>query len=100
MALGLGLVTAVFAIYNVFLLRTDAVESPGELFTVAITQRTGPDNEPDVVCAAWSRIVRLLEAGDSVRGFFRRPAIFGFRRSAMKSSTSAVRIFCERSITA
>ena len=46
-ALGLGLVTAVFAVYNVFLLRVDAVRSPGELFAVAIGQRTGPDSEPD-----------------------------------------------------
>jgi putative ABC transport system permease protein len=42
-ALGLGLVTAVFAVYSVFMLRVDAVQSPGELFAVAIGQRTGPD---------------------------------------------------------
>jgi predicted permease len=48
-ALGLGLVTAVFAIYNVFLLRVDAVQRPGELFAVAMEQRTRPDNERDVV---------------------------------------------------
>ncbi|HEY7192066.1 MAG TPA: ABC transporter permease [Vicinamibacterales bacterium] len=39
-ALGLGLVTAVFAIYNVFLLRVDAVQSPRELFAVGVGQRT------------------------------------------------------------
>jgi len=44
-ALGLGLATAVFTVYNFFLLRVDAVRSPGELFTVV---RTGPDNELDV----------------------------------------------------
>jgi hypothetical protein len=33
-ALGLGLVTAVFAVYNVFLLRGDAVRASGELFAV------------------------------------------------------------------
>ena len=45
-ALGLGLVAVVFTVYNVFLLRVDAVQSPGELFAVAIGQRTGPDSEP------------------------------------------------------
>ena len=33
-ALGLGLVTAVFTIYNTILFRADAVRSPGELFAV------------------------------------------------------------------
>ncbi|HEY9463313.1 MAG TPA: ABC transporter permease [Vicinamibacterales bacterium] len=33
-ALGLGLVTAVFTIYNTILFRIDAVRNPGELFTV------------------------------------------------------------------
>ena len=31
-SLGLGLVTAVFAFYSVFMLRVDAVDRPGELF--------------------------------------------------------------------
>jgi hypothetical protein len=35
-ALGLGLVAVVFTVYNVVLLRVDAVQSPGELFAVAI----------------------------------------------------------------
>jgi predicted permease len=48
-ALGLGLVTAVFAIYDVVLLRPDAVQSPGELFAVAIGQETGADSEPSFV---------------------------------------------------
>ena len=48
-ALGLGLVAAVFTVYNIFLLRVDAVRSPGELFSVEMEQRIGPDNEPDVV---------------------------------------------------
>ncbi len=48
-ALGLGLVAAVFAVYNVFLLRVDAVQNPGELFAVGMEQQIGPDNEPDVV---------------------------------------------------
>ena len=48
-ALGLGLVTAVFAVYNIFLLRVDAVRGPGELFAVEMEQRIAPDNEPDVV---------------------------------------------------
>jgi predicted permease len=48
-ALGLGLVTAVFGIYNVFLLRVDSVQSPGELFAVTMEQRTGPDNSFDRV---------------------------------------------------
>ena len=50
-ALGLGLVAVVFTVYNVVLLRVDAVQSPGELFAVAIGQRTGPDSEPTVF--AW-----------------------------------------------
>src|SRR5688500_16721699 len=33
-ALGLGLLAVVFTVYNVFLLRVDAVRSPGELFAV------------------------------------------------------------------
>jgi predicted permease len=42
-ALGLGLITVVFAIYNTIFLRADAVRSPGELFAV---QRTaGPGEE-------------------------------------------------------
>jgi hypothetical protein len=48
-ALGLGLVTAVFAVYNIFLLRVDAVRGPGELFAVEMEQRIAADNEPDVV---------------------------------------------------
>jgi predicted permease len=48
-ALGLGLVTAVFAIYDVVLLRTDAVQRPGELFAVGIGQGTGGESEPTVV---------------------------------------------------
>jgi predicted permease len=47
-ALGLGLVTAVFAIYDVVLLRTDAVQSPGELFAVWVGQGTEGDREPTV----------------------------------------------------
>ena len=48
-ALGLGLVAVVFTVYNILFLRADAVRSPGELFAVALEQRIGPDNEPDVV---------------------------------------------------
>jgi predicted permease len=48
-SLGLGLVAVVFTVYNVFLLRVDAVQNPGELFAVAIGQRTAPDNEPTVL---------------------------------------------------
>jgi len=47
--LGLGLVAAVFSVYNFFLLRVDAVQSPNELFAVAVGPWTGPDNRPDVV---------------------------------------------------
>ena len=39
-ALGLGLVTVVFIAYNIFFLRLDAVQSPGELF--AVERLTGP----------------------------------------------------------
>ena len=48
-ALGLGLVTAVFAIYDVVLLRTDAVQSPEELFAVWMGQGTEGDSDPTVV---------------------------------------------------
>jgi predicted permease len=41
-ALGLGLVTAVFAVYSMIFLRVDAVRSPGELFAV---EREGPRTE-------------------------------------------------------
>jgi predicted permease len=39
-ALGLGLITVVFTIYNIAFLRVDAVRSPGELF--AVEQLTAP----------------------------------------------------------
>ena len=39
-ALGLGLVAAVFAVYNMIFLRVDAVRSPGELF--AVERQAGP----------------------------------------------------------
>jgi predicted permease len=47
-ALGLGLVTAVFSIYSIFVLRIDAVRNPDELFAVAIEQPTeqGSESEP------------------------------------------------------
>jgi predicted permease len=48
-ALGLGLVTAVFAIYDIVLLRTDAVQRPGELFAVWVGQGTEGSSEPTVV---------------------------------------------------
>ena len=48
-ALGLGLVTAVFAIYDIVLLRTDAVQSPSELFAVGIGQGPGGESEPTVL---------------------------------------------------
>src|ERR687897_2890149 len=41
-ALGLGLVTAVFAVYGIFMLRVDAVRNPGELFAVWVDQPPGP----------------------------------------------------------
>ena len=47
-ALGLGLVAAVFTVYSVFMLRTDAVQSPGELFAAQMVQRAGPGTEPYV----------------------------------------------------
>ena len=52
-ALGLGLVAVVFTIYNVLFLRADAVRGPGELFAVALEQRTGPDTDPQAVLT-WS----------------------------------------------
>jgi predicted permease len=46
-ALGLGLVTAVFAIYDIVLLRPDAVRNPRELFAVAVGQDGA--SEPTIV---------------------------------------------------
>ena len=42
-ALGLGLVAAVFTFYSYFFLRADAVSNPGELF--AVMRSTGPDED-------------------------------------------------------
>jgi predicted permease len=42
-ALGLGLITVVFTIYNVFFFRVDAVRSPGELFAVERPTAPGAD---------------------------------------------------------
>ena len=53
-ALGLGLVTAVFAVYGTFMLRVDAVRNPGELFEVTMERSIpshpdsgGPFTRPD-----------------------------------------------------
>jgi predicted permease len=45
-ALGLGLIAAVFTIYDVFFLRADAVRSPGELFAVERSTEPGDDASP------------------------------------------------------
>ena len=45
-ALGLGLITAVFTVYNTIFLRADAVRSPGELFAVEQRTDAGPDVSP------------------------------------------------------
>src|SRR5689334_11935965 len=44
-ALGLGLVTAVFAVYGIFMLRVDAVRNPSELFAITMERsaRLNPD---------------------------------------------------------
>src|SRR5262245_61819582 len=42
-ALGLGLVTAVFAVYSIFMLRVDAVRNPGELFAVTMERTVAPN---------------------------------------------------------
>jgi predicted permease len=44
-ALGLGLVTAAFAIYSIFVLRVDAVRNPEELFAVGIEQPAERESE-------------------------------------------------------
>ncbi len=44
-ALGLGLVAVVFTVYNLLLLRADAVRSPGELFAVTLQRWTGADTD-------------------------------------------------------
>jgi predicted permease len=41
-ALGLGVVAVVFTVYDIFLLRSDAVRSPGELYAVELERWTGP----------------------------------------------------------
>jgi hypothetical protein len=41
-ALGLGVVAVVFTVYDVFLLRADAVRKPGELYAVELERWTGP----------------------------------------------------------
>lgn len=46
-ALGLGLITAVFTVYDTIFLRADAVRSPGELF--AVEQLTSPDDADEGV---------------------------------------------------
>lgn len=43
-ALGLGLVAAVFTFFSVFFLRVDAVQKPGELFAVVRPARPGADS--------------------------------------------------------
>jgi hypothetical protein len=51
-------------------------------------------SRPTAQFIMWRRIsiVRLIDAGARMRGVLRRPAMLGFLKSAMKSSTSAVRI--------
>jgi predicted permease len=51
-ALGLGLVTVVFTIYNFLMLRVDAVRNPGELFAVSLERSTG-SGEDEGVPIAW-----------------------------------------------
>ena len=50
-ALGLGLVAVVFTVYNLLLLRPDAVRSPDELFALTLQRWTGPDTDEDVPLA-------------------------------------------------
>jgi predicted permease len=50
-ALGLGLVAVVFTIYNLLLLRPDAVRRPHELFAVTLQRWTGPDTQEDLPLA-------------------------------------------------
>jgi putative ABC transport system permease protein len=47
-ALGLGVVAVVFTVYNLLLLRVDAVRSPGELFAVRLERWTGPGADEDL----------------------------------------------------
>lgn len=51
-------------------------------------------SRPTAQFIMWRRIsiVRLIDAGARTRGVLRRPAMRAFLKSAMKSSTSAVRI--------
>ena len=50
-ALGLGLVAVVFTIYNLLVLRPDAVRRPDELFAVTLQRWTGPDTDERVSLA-------------------------------------------------
>jgi predicted permease len=87
-ALGLGLVAAVFAIYNVFFLRVDAVQGPGELFAVQMQQRIGPaDNGAHFVftrrdydamrreTSVFADAFAMLDAGTLVEGRLARSAL-------------------------
>jgi predicted permease len=44
-ALGLGLVTAAFAVYSIFVLRVDAVRNPAELYAVTMERSMRPNSE-------------------------------------------------------
>jgi predicted permease len=52
-ALGLGLVTAVFTVYSLFVFGVDAVRNPGELFAVELAQRSGPHADNEDVPFTW-----------------------------------------------
>ena len=47
-ALGLGLVAVVFTVYNMLMLRVDAVRSPDELFAVGLQRSTGDNTNEEV----------------------------------------------------
>jgi predicted permease len=79
-ALGLGLVAAVFAVYGIFALRVDAVRNPGELFTVEMERSIrprpdsgGPFTRPDYDAmrretSVFSDAFAMVEIGAYVEG--------------------------------
>ncbi len=57
-ALGLGLVAAVFTFFSVFFLRVDAVQNPGELFAVTRPTRPGADSSVPFTRAEYEALRR------------------------------------------
>jgi predicted permease len=70
-ALGLGLVAAVFTFYSVFFLRVDAVQNPGELFAVTRPTRPGADSWVPFTRAEYEALRRETSVFVDVVAMFR-----------------------------